>query len=286
MSGEIINADSMQTIRKMDIGTAKPSKEEKAAVPHHLFDLIEPDEYFSAGSYMEAARKVCRDVARRGRLPIVVGGTGLYIKSFLEGMFEGPGRSEELRIRLRRVAERKGALYLHRWLEKKDPHAASRIQPLDLVRVIRGLEVVLLTGEPISALQREREPLRGFQICRVGLNIPREILYDRINQRVLRMFEQGLTEEVEQLLQLGYSADAKGFEALGYRYAVDVVKGELGLDEAIELTQRDTRRYAKRQLTWFRKEEGIHWITSPGEEPAALDELLAHFRLGESIDAV
>jgi tRNA dimethylallyltransferase len=280
LGGEIINCDSMQMIRFLDIGTAKPDTREKETVPHHLFDIIGPDEYYSAGSYMVDGRRICQEVAGRGMVPIVVGGTGLYLKVLLEGIFEGPQRSQTTRERLLRTAERKGISYLHEMLRKSDPDSAARIQQNDLPRVIRALEVSMLTGKPISELQSEKEALEGFTVLKIGIDVPREYLYDRINRRVESMFQKGLLEEVESVLKMGYLPSAKGFEALGYRYAVAVLRREMTQDQAVELTQRDTRRYAKRQLSWFRKEKDVIWIKGPGETPEAVE---ATMKLWESV---
>ncbi len=274
VKGEIVNCDSMQLYKRLDIGTAKPSAEERALVPHHLYDLLEPDEVYSAGRYMIEARQVCSAIASRGGVPVVVGGTGLYFRALLEGVFEGPGRSETLRARLNRIADRKGTAWLHRILQRRDPTAAAKIQPADRIRIVRALEVYLATGQPITSLQPRREPLQGFQVVSLGLNLPRSELYARINGRVDRMFESGLVEEVEGLLRQGFQSDMKGFEALGYRHVVAYLGGRMTFEEARELTARDTRRYAKRQLTWFRRDPEIHWIEFPGEDPRALGALL------------
>jgi tRNA dimethylallyltransferase len=272
--GEIINCDSMQLYRRLHIGTAKPTDEQRRLVPHHLYDRIEPDQVYSAGQYMAEARHLCRDVAARGRIPLVVGGTGLYLNALLEGVFEGPGRSEELRSRLHSISERRGSAYLHRLLVRRDPVAAARIPPGDRIRLVRALEVFFATGEPISRLQSARVPLSGFSVVKVGLDVPREELYARINRRVEQMFRSGLLDEVEGLLLSGYSPDLKAFEALGYRAAVAVLRGGLTLEEAIEQTKRDTRHYAKRQMTWFRREPDLRWIPLAGEDPRALTFLL------------
>ncbi|MFQ5929864.1 MAG: tRNA (adenosine(37)-N6)-dimethylallyltransferase MiaA [Acidobacteriota bacterium] len=274
LDGEVVNCDSVQVYRSLDVGTAKPTEEQRRQVPHHLYDIIDPDQYFSAGRYMVEARKVCREIAQPGQIPFVVGGSGLYLRALLEGVFEGPARSEEIRERLRKIGCRKGLDYLHRLLKKKDPQAALRVQPGDRIRIVRALEIYFLTGKPISELQPRREPLKDLSILKIGLNLPRSILYDRINRRVSQMFRSGLIEEVNQLLDRGYSPDCKGFEALGYRHAISLLGGNLSREEAIKLTQRDTRRYAKRQMTWFRREEDIHWLLGPGEAPETLEHLL------------
>ncbi len=274
LGGEVVNCDSMQMIRGMDIGTAKPTPEERAAVPHHLYDVIAPDEAYSAGRYMEEARPVCSEIAGRGGTPVVTGGTGLYLRALLEGVFDGPGSAPAIRKRLQRIRERRGGEFLHHLLERRDPVSASRIHPADRVRVIRALEVYFATGTPISALQPRREPLRGFRVLKIGIGLPRALLYERIHRRVERMFHEGLVEETERLLEAGYPADCKGFEALGYRRVVSHLRGDISLHEAIDLTARDTRRYAKRQMTWFRRERRIHWLAVPGQDPGALSVLL------------
>ena len=274
LNGEIVNCDSVQMYRSIEIGSAKPAPEQREQVPHHLYDLLDPDQYFSAGRYMVEARRVCREIAGRAGIPLVVGGTGLYLRALLEGMFKGPGRSQDIRERLHKIGRRKGLDFLYRFLLKKDPQAAGRIQPADRVRIIRSLEVYLLTGSPISQLQQQREPLENFSILKIGLDLPRPDLYDRIDRRVSEMFGRGLVQEVQELLDRDYSPDCQGFKALGYRHAVAALRGELSQEEAITRTQVDTRRYAKRQLTWFRREEEVHWIPGPGEDPSTLQQLL------------
>jgi len=280
LNGEIVNCDSLQLHRLLNIGTAKPSVEERQQIPHHLYDVLDPDQYFSARMYMVRAREICKEIASRGKIPIVVGGTGLYFKVFLEGIFEGPGRSESIRNRLHEVARKKGKKYLYNLLRKKDIEIAERIKEGDLVRIIRALEIYFTTGKRISDLQAKKVPLEGFNILRIGIKLPRSILYDRINRRVAKMFDMGLVEETRNILEIGYSSNCKGFEALGYRQAMAVLKGELALDVAVELTQRDTRRYAKRQMTWFRGQPKIDWIVGPGDDQLALDGLLQLVRWG------
>ena len=275
LGGEIVNCDAVQVYRGLDIGTAKPSLEERERVPHHLYDLIGPEDFYSAGRYMLDARSACSRIADRGSIPFVVGGTGLYLRVLLEGIFRGPGRSQAMRERLDRIAEKKGIPYLHRLLSRKDAAAGQSIEVRDQMRIVRALEIYFSTGSRISQLQDERQPLQGFSVLKLGLNLPRQILYGRINRRVARMFDEGLTEEVRRLLDRGCRDDCKAFQALGYRYVLSVLRGELSQPEAIELTCRDTRRYAKRQMTWFRKEPRISWIDSPGESRQALEQLLA-----------
>ncbi len=273
LDGEIVNCDSMQMIRGMEIGTAKPTDEERRKVPHHLFDRITPDEFYSAGRYMVEARAICEQIRSRGKIPVVVGGTGLYLRALLEGIFEGPGKSPEIRRRLKRIAEKKGDAHLHALLARKDPLSAERIHTSDRTRILRALEVYFASGQPISSLQPRKSPLKEVRILKFGIRLPRQVLYQRIEDRVARMFEGGLLEEVERLLK-EYSPQSKGFEALGYRHAAAHLRGEIGRAEAIERTARDTRRYAKRQMTWFRKETHLHWIDAPGESKEALNKLL------------
>ena len=264
----------MQMYRLLEIGTAKPTPEQRREIPHHLYDLIDPDEYFNAGRYMVEARRVCQEISDRNKIPFVVGGTGLYLKVLLEGIFEGPGRSQDIRERLNRIGDGKGFDYLYRLLQRRDPAAADRIHPGDKVRLLRSLEIYMLTGQPISQLQQQRDPLKNLSILKIGLSLPRPILYDRINRRVSEMFHSGLIEEVQQLLDQGCRPDCKGFEALGYRHAVAVSGGELTQEEAIEKTQIETRRYAKRQMTWFRREKEVDWIEGPGEDTLPLESLV------------
>jgi len=274
VGGEIVNCDSMQMIRHLDIGTAKPSEAEMALVPHHLYNVIDLDEFYSAGVYMEDARRVCSEVMARNKIPFVVGGTGLYLRALVKGIFPGPGKEPGLRERLNKISNRRGTEFLHRMLARKDPDSAAKIQANDQVRIVRALEVNLVTGGSISELQKGHVPLAGFSVVKIGLNPLREELYDRINRRVESMFDAGFVKETERLLLAGFSPESKGFEALGYRHAVAVIQGDLSLEESIELTQRETRRYSKRQMTWFRKEEDVHWISLPGEAPAAESEAL------------
>lgn len=274
VDGEIINCDSLQLYRELQIGTGKPSARETGSVPHHLYDFLNPDEIYSAGRYMVDARRTCRQVRGRGKVPIVVGGTGLYLRALLAGVFEGPSRCEAVRDRLEKIVQRRGQERMHRLLARKDPATARKIGVGDRRRLIRALEVYFLTGTPISRLQEQRKPLAGYRILKIGLNLPRSLLYQRIDSRARKMFRCGLLDEVDRLLRTGYDESCKAFEALGYRYAVQTLRGELKLEDAIELTIRDTRRYAKRQMTWFRREDGMRWIQSPGESETALTQLL------------
>lgn len=285
VGGEIINCDSMQLYRKVNIGTAKPSARERSRLPHHLYDVVPPQEFYSAGRYMAEARSLCREIASRGRVPVVVGGTGLYLNALIYGIFDGPGKCEPLRRRLQEVRQRRGTPFLHRMLVRFDPASADQLSIRDRVRIVRALEVYLLSGEPMSRIKARRKSLGGFRILRIGLNFERSLLYDRINRRVEDMFERGLVQEVRNLLEAGLPLDSKCFEAIGYRHVAAFIQHELTLAEAIELTRRDTRRYAKRQLTWFRRDGEIQWISKPGEDPRAFTEsMILVRRLFPSLD--
>jgi tRNA dimethylallyltransferase len=266
-SGEIVNYDSIQIFRHLDIGTAKPTAEERQRVPHHMIDIREPEEVFTAGDYQREARKALEEIASRGKLPILVGGTGLYLRALTEGLFDGPARSMFWRNRLEMLAERKGRVYLHRLLKKLDPGAAARIAERDKPKVIRALEVRLETGKPLSEHLAESpgRPLAGFQVYFIGLNPARDELYRRIDLRVCRMFEAGLVGEVRQLLGRGIPSSAKPFEAIGYRHVIADLDSCIPEDETIRIIQRDTRHYAKRQMTWFRKQAGVCWFNGPGD---------------------
>jgi len=275
LSGEIVNCDSLQLYRGFDIGTAKVPVELRGGVPHHLLDVLEPTELFTAGEYARAARKVLLEIARRQHIPLVVGGTGFYLRALLEGLFPGPPRDEAIRTRLQLREERRPGS-LHRILSRLDPATATRIHPHDKNKTIRALEVRLLEGKPISALfEKGRTPLRGFQPIKLGLDPPRELLYARLDARSLGIFERGLIEEVRQLLAAGVPQSAKPFESLGYKQALQVLEGRLTPEQALQSTQLETRQYAKRQLTWFRKEQDVHWFHSFGDDAHVQREALA-----------
>ncbi|HVO84485.1 MAG TPA: tRNA (adenosine(37)-N6)-dimethylallyltransferase MiaA [Syntrophobacteria bacterium] len=261
----IVNADSMQVYRYMDIGTAKPSATERALVPHHLLDLVDPDEDFDAYRYRELGRVAVSEMWRNRRISLVVGGTGLYVKALLHGLFPGGPKSAEIRARLRSEGEAMGTVHLFHRLAAVDPTTAQRIHRHDLVRIIRALEVWECSGRPISAWQREhgfRE--HPFRVLKIGLSVSRPELYARIDARVERMMAQGLQEEVVWLLKRGYAPELKSMQSLGYRHFVRYVTGRTSLAEALATMKRDTRHYAKRQLTWFGRDPEIHWI-HPGE---------------------
>jgi tRNA dimethylallyltransferase len=275
LGGEIVNCDSMQIYRGFDIGTAKVLEAARHGVPHHLIDVVNPDQVFTAGEYARVARDVLRQVATRGRVAVVVGGTGFYLRALLEGLFPGPARDPAIRARLeRREQKRPGSL--HRILSRLDPLAAARIHSNDKNKIIRALEVQLVEGKPISELfDRGRERLEGFRPIKIGLNPPRPLLYQRMDARAVRIFEQGLVDEVRGLLAAGVPRDSKPFESLGYKQALEVIEGRLMPEQALAATQLETRRYAKRQLTWFRKEHGVRWLSGFGQEPAVQQKALA-----------
>jgi tRNA dimethylallyltransferase len=263
--GEVISCDSVAVYREFEIGTAKPSLDERARVPHHLIDVVSPDAYFTAGEYARLARDAARQITVRGHLPIVCGGTGLYLRAMLDGLFAGPERDEELRQRLRR--HRPGVLW--RLLRRLDPEAARRIHSNDAPKLIRAVEVCVSAARPMSELLREgRDPLLGYRTLRIGLNPERELLYDRINRRCAKMFEQGLIEETRALLER-YGVVPFAMGSLGYRQAAEHLRGECSASEALACTQQGHRNYAKRQLTWFRREPEMHWLSCFGPDAVA-----------------
>ncbi len=264
--GEIVNCDSVAMYREFEIGTAKPTAAERARVPHHLLDFVEPSGYITAGEYARQARQVLDQIKGRGALPIVAGGTGLYLRALLEGLFAGPQRSEELRQRLRECAEEKGAGYLHRMLDRLDSAAAAKIHAHDTPKLLRAIEVCLASRAKMSELWKQgRDPLRGFRIVRLGLDPERSALYDRINQRAQRMFEGGLEAETRSL-QEKYGTAARPLSALGYKQAVALVRGEIDRKTAVQTAQQAHRNYAKRQMTWFRREPDVIWIPGFGDD--------------------
>jgi tRNA dimethylallyltransferase len=269
-NGEIVNYDSVQVFRGLDIGSAKPSREERERVPHHMIDIREPDQLFTAGDYQREARSVLEDLARRSRIPILVGGTGLYLRALTEGLFQGPARSAYWRTRMESLAELRGREYLHRLLRRLDPDAAGRIAARDKPKIIRALEVRLETGKPLTEHLKEepRRPLKGFVVYTVGLDPPREECYRRIDARVDRMFQDGLVDEVRGLLARGIPGDAKPLGAIGYRHVLANLDKACDWSDTIRMIQRDTRRYAKRQLTWFRRQAETNWFGGPGDNKA------------------
>jgi tRNA dimethylallyltransferase len=261
--GEIVSCDSVAVYRGMELGTAKPTTEERARLPHFLIDVAEPDQSFTAGEYSRQARAALREIAGRGRLPIVTGGTGLYLRALTDGLFAGPQRQHELRARLEESRKRHAEGWLHRLLGRLDPHSAARIHCNDTPKLIRAIEVCLAEHKPISQMLA-RNPLIGFRLLRVGLNPPRQALYERLNRRASAMFAAGLIEETRGLL--ARYGPMKALDSLGYRQAMAALAGTLSEEAAIEATQQGHRNYAKRQLTWFRREPEVYWIAGFGDE--------------------
>jgi tRNA dimethylallyltransferase len=273
--GEIVNCDSVAMYRDFEIGTAKPSPDERSRVPHHLLDFVGPTSFVTAGDYARMARRVLGEIKSRGSLPIVVGGTGLYLRALLEGLFAGPQRSEELRLRLREQAANKGPGYLHRVLNRIDQKAAGKIHANDVPKLIRAIEVCLASRQRMTDMwQRGRDPLRGFRIVRMGLNPERGALYQRINQRAERMFKTGLVEETRLLMEK-YGDSARPLGSLGYKQAVQILRREVDLAKAIQAAQQAHRNYAKRQMTWFRREPQVAWLAGFGDEPGIQRSALA-----------
>lgn len=287
--GEVVNCDSVAMYREFEIGTAKPSKAERAEIPHHLLDCVDPRADVTAGEYARQARPVLNDIRGRGLLPIVSGGTGLYLRALLEGLFPGPQRSEELRSKLRSRGEKRGSEHLHRILRRLDPAAAGRIHANDVPKVIRAIEVCLasrqphrrtmtgrtMTGRNMTELwQQGREALRGFRILRLGLSPQREVLYARINQRAAKMFDGGLIAETRELLAK-YGEQARPLASLGYKQAMQFLRGEVDQAAALTAAQQAHRNYAKRQITWFRREPDVYWLAGLGDDPAIQAEAIA-----------
>ena len=264
--GEIVNCDSVAVYREFELGTAKPNREERARAPHHLLDFVDPAGYMTAGEYARKAREVLQEIKERGHLPIVVGGTGLYLRALLEGLAPGPQRLDELRERLRESASKKNPGHLHRMLTRLDPGAAAKIHANDAPKLIRAIEVCMASRAPMSEVWKQgRDPLAGFRILRIGLNPEREFLYERINSRAKKMFQQGLVEETRQLLAK-YGDTAWALKSLGYRQAVQLIRGEIDDAAAIQAAQQAHRNYAKRQMTWFRRELEVRWIRGFGDD--------------------
>jgi tRNA dimethylallyltransferase len=265
-AGEVVNCDSVAVYRELDIGTAKPSAVERAQVPHHLFDYIDPKQEVTAGEYARQAREVLGEIRGRNHLPIVVGGTGLYLRALVEGLFAGPQRSEPLRERLRERASGRDSEYLHRILHRLDREAAERVHANDVPKLIRAIEVCLASRQKMSDLWRQgRDRLRGFRILRLGLDPDRAALYERIDGRAQKMFESGLVEETAKLIQK-YGEQTRPLGSLGYKQAAQFLRGEGSRETALRAAQQAHRNYAKRQMTWFRREPDVSWLRGFGDD--------------------
>jgi tRNA dimethylallyltransferase len=274
-AGEIVNCDSVAMYREFEIGTAKPTVSERASAPHHLLDFVDPAGYITAGEYARQAREVLREISARNALPIVVGGTGLYLRALLEGLFAGPRRSEELRERLRQRAAERGTGYLHRILSRLDPPAATKIHPNDIPKLVRAIEICLASRTKMTEMWGQgREPLRGFRILRLGLDPGRQALYERINQRAQRMFAAGLVEETKTLLTK-YGETSRPLAALGYKQAVQLRCGTIDEETAVRTAQQAHRNYAKRQMTWFRREPDVVWLAGFGDDETVQAEAIS-----------
>lgn len=269
-SGEIVNCDSLQLFRGFQVGTAKTPLLERRGIPHHLLDVLDPSGGYSAGEYARVARDAIAEISARGRLPVVVGGTGFYLRALLDGLPVLPESDRATRERLMdREAKKPGSM--RRLLTRLDPPAAERIHFNDTQRLMRAVEIRLLSGQ-LSPPAFETAPLTGYRVLKIGLDPDRALLYKRLDARTRHMFENGLVQEVETLLADGCSGDEKPFESLGYRQALGFIRGETDLERAIYLTQRDTRHYAKRQWTWFRRDPEFHWVSGFGDALPVIEQ--------------
>lgn len=260
LSGEIISADSRQVYRYMDIGTAKPAQSLQQEVPYHLINIVNPDEDFTVADFKEKAEEVIKQVHQRNKLPFLVGGTGLYIKAITTGLFPSPSPSPAIRHELQLQSAEFGSTYLYDKLYKIDKEKAKKLNPNDTRRIIRALEVFYQTGLPISQLQKHKTQKEDYNLMMICLNKDRDVLYHQINERVDRMIKEGLVDEVKTLLDMGYNENLISMEAVGYKQIIGYLRGDYGLDKAIEMIKRHTRNFAKRQLTWFRAEKRFRWF--------------------------
>jgi tRNA dimethylallyltransferase len=268
LHGEILLCDSTQVYRHFDVGTAKVPLVQQRGISHHLADLVEPGQVFTAGDYRRCALEALDDLRARNALPILTAGSGLYLRALLDGLADAPARSEDLRARLRETSELHGPQHLHRVLKRLDPETAARISPPDTQKIVRALELRLLTGKPVGEIHRGgRDALVGYEVIKIGLQPPRAALYERIHARTYAMLQAGWIAEVRQLLASGVPPDAKPFQFIGYSEWREHLAGRLTEQEAIAQIQQATRRYAKRQITWFRKESGVHWLAGFGDAP-------------------
>lgn len=278
LRSEIVSADSLQLYRHLDIGTAKPSREERGIVPHHIIDIIDPDEEFNAGKFRAEARKVIEELRGSGKGIILVGGTYLYVKVLLSGLIEDLPADQEIRNSLKKLSSEFGTGCVYERLKSLDPEAAARIHPNDYVRAERALEVFYLTGEKMSHLQSLHEfGEREFEYIKIGIRVDREELKRRIDLRVDKMIDGGLVEEVRGLRRMGYGPELKPMQSIGYKEINRYIDGEIGLEEAVGLIKRDTRRFAKRQMTWLRRDREIVWFEIPVDYEKALDTARAFF---------
>jgi tRNA dimethylallyltransferase len=285
LSGEVIACDSTQLHRGFDIGTAKPSAAERRGVPHHLLDVLDGKDESTAGVYRERALQALDDIRGRKKLPILTVGTGLYLRALLEGLAEVPQRSEELRERLWAGAAEHAPGHLHRILQRLDRESAGKIAPADEQKLIRAIEICLLAKKPLSEVHRRgRKPLQGWRPVKIGLMPAREDLYERIHARTNSMLARGWMEEARGLMERGVPEGAKAFDFIGYRELRGVLRGDMQLEEARAAIQQATRRYAKRQMTWFRREKGVRWLAGFGDEPWVQKEALDRVR--EEMQAV
>jgi tRNA dimethylallyltransferase len=277
-NAEIVGADSVQVYKYMDIGSAKPSLDERQRIPHHLIDVVYPDQPFDAARYKELAGKACKEISARGKQVLVVGGTGLYIRALTKGLFSAPPVSSKLRTQFKELALREGKESLFHLLKKVDPESALRIHPHDTYRVIRALEVYEQTGKPISYFHQMKDSKnREYRYILIGLRMERKLLYERIERRLDLMLEQGLRREVENLINRGYGPELKSMQTIGYRHMANAILGVMSFDEAVRTCKRDTRRFAKRQLTWFQAQKEIIWVEE-GDTETLYQELLEFYR--------
>jgi len=277
IGGEVVNFDSVQIYKGIQVATAKPSEEEKQGIPHHLIGYVDPNVNYTAADWAEDATKKIEDIQSRGSVPILVGGTGFYLRSLRNPLFESPKTDHELRSRLQSIAEMKGSPYVYRMLKRLDPAAAKKLFENDAPRINRALEVIFQTGEAFSRQQRNRSDPPEF-VARIRLfvlNPPRDVLYEKINNRTEQHFENGLVEEVKQLIAVGVNQTGKALGAHGYRRVCEYLRGERSLESAIEKSKQDVRNYAKRQLTWFRREADAVWLNGFGNEAGIVEQILA-----------
>lgn len=261
LDGEIISADSVQIYRQMDVATAKPTPEERSQAPHHLINIIDPDQTFNAGNFVNAADKVIRDLVTRHKVPILLGGTSLYVRALINGIIQVPDTPDEIKDKVRCIVKEKGLSFLYQLLRESDPESAAQLHPNDVSRISRAMEVFWTTGKSIKFFQEDhRFQQKRYDVIKVGCEWDRSELYERINLRVLQMVEKGLIEETEMLLSKGYTADLPSMQTIGYKQAVAHVYGKMSRSEMIEDIQQKTRRYAKKQLTWYRRDRSVHWL--------------------------